>query len=68
MSDLYSRKAHFDDVKTSKDALEFHSYKYENGSVYPLAKSCFQYLQLKKARNVYDYYKEEVENKNGNNS
>lgn len=63
-----SKNASWDAVKFDKEAIEFHAYKFSTGSVYSLAKTCFQYLELKKLRSVYEYYQEEVEGKNGNNA
>ena len=59
--DNLSRKASFDSVKYDKKALQFHARKYEDGAVYPLAKQCFQYLQLLSIRTTYEIYLDEME-------
>ena len=59
--DNLSRKASFDNVKYDKKALEFHARKYEAGAVYPLAKQCFQYVQLLSIRTTYEIYLDELE-------
>lgn len=59
--DNLSRKASFDSVKYDKKALQFHARKYEDGAVYPLAKQCFQYVQLLSIRTTYEIYLDELE-------
>ena len=59
--DNLSRLALFERVKYDKKALEFHAKKYEDGAVYPLAKKCFQFIQLMKIRTTYEVYLDEVE-------
>jgi hypothetical protein len=59
--DNLSRHALFEKVKYDQKALEFHSQKYEDGAVYPLAKKCFQFLQLMKVRTTYQVYLDELE-------
>lgn len=59
--DNLSRKASFHSVKYDKKALEFHARKYEDGAVYPLAKQCFQYVQLLSIRTDYEVYLDELE-------
>lgn len=49
--DLFSKKAKFDQVRFSMDAIQFHANRYENGSVDTLAKQCHQYLMLERQRN-----------------
>jgi hypothetical protein len=59
--DNLSRKASFDSVKYDKKALQFHARKYGDGAVYPLAKQCFQYVQLLSIRTTYEIYLDELE-------
>jgi hypothetical protein len=59
--DKFSRKASFDSVKYDKEALKFHALKYEEGAVYPLAKQCFQFVQLVNIRTPYQIYLDELE-------
>jgi hypothetical protein len=59
--DNLSRKASFDNVKYDEKALNFHARKYEDGAVYPLAKQCFQYVQLLGVRSTYQVYLDELE-------
>jgi hypothetical protein len=54
-----SRKAKFEDVVKDKEALEYHVRRYEAGSVYQLAKDCFQYAQLQKTRGDYEIFKDQ---------
>jgi hypothetical protein len=59
--DNFSRKASFESVKYDKKALQFHALKYEQGAVYPLAKQCFQLIQLINIRTPYQIYLDELE-------
>lgn len=54
-----SRKAKFEDVVKDREAIEYHVRRYESGSVYQLAKDCFQHVQLLKTRNDYEIYKDQ---------
>jgi hypothetical protein len=63
--DNLSRKAKFDTVKYDQKALKFHADKYLSGSVYPLAKQCFQYVQLLKIRTPYEVFLDELEEDSG---
>jgi len=54
-----SRKAKFEDVIKDKEALDYHVRRYEAGSVYQLAKDCFQHVQLLKARSDYEVFKDQ---------
>lgn len=49
--DKFSRKAKFEQIKYDMNAVKFHSDKYLSGSVYPLAKQCFQLVQHLNNRN-----------------
>ena len=59
--DNFSRKAKFESVKFDQKALAFHADKYMGGSVYPLAKQAFQYVQLLKIRTPYEIFLDELE-------
>jgi hypothetical protein len=59
--DNLSRKAKFENVKFDEKALKFHADKYLSGSVYPLAKQAFQYVQLLKIRTPYEIFLDELE-------
>lgn len=50
MSNNYSRKARFDDVKFDEEALKFHAEKYELGFKYPLSFACYQFMQIAKMK------------------
>lgn len=54
-----SRKAKFEDVVRDSDALEYHIRRYESGSVYQLAKDCFQYAQLQKTKSSFQQFVEQ---------
>jgi hypothetical protein len=56
-----SNKAKFESVKFDEKALKFHSEKYLTGAVYPLAKQCFQFVQLLKIRTPYEIFIDELE-------
>jgi len=51
--DKFSRKAKFEQIKYDIDAVKFHADKYSNGSVYQLAKDCYQLVMYLNARGVY---------------
>ena len=57
--DKFSRKAKFEQIKYDVDAVKFHSDKYLAGSVYPLAKQCFQLVQYLKNRNSYEIFQDQ---------
>lgn len=57
--DKFSRKAKFEQIKYDMDAVKFHSDKYLAGSVYPLAKQCFQLVQYLKNRNSYEIFQDQ---------
>jgi hypothetical protein len=59
--DKFSRKAKFESVKFDKDALTFHASKYIAGAVYPLAKQCYQFVQLSNNRNSYQIFLDQSE-------
>jgi hypothetical protein len=59
--DNYSIKAKFENVKYDLKAVQYHADKYISGSVYPLAKQSFQYLQLMKIRTPHQIYLDELE-------
>lgn len=61
MSNLLDRKAKFDEVRHDLKAVLFHMHRYENGSVYTLAKQCFQYWQQLKNNPKYKALTEEME-------
>ena len=63
--DNMSRKAKFESVKFDAKALKFHADKYLSGSVYPLAKQCFQYVELLRIRTPYEIFLEELEEDSG---
>lgn len=63
--DNLSRKAKFESVKFDHKALVFHADKYISGAVYPLAKQCFQYVELLKLRTPYQVFLDELEEENG---
>ena len=56
-----SMKAKFENVKYDLSAVNFHAEKYMNGSVYPLAKQCFQLREMLRNRSVYQIYLDELE-------
>lgn len=62
MIDRFSRKAKFEEIKHDMDAVEFHAAKYLDGSVYPLAKQCFQLIEYLRNRGTYQIY---LDQKNG---
>lgn len=63
--DKLSRKASFEQVKYDLNAVKFHAEKYQSGSVYPLAKQCFQLVQYLNNRGVYQKYIDEKEGRYG---
>jgi hypothetical protein len=63
--DNMSRKAKFESVKFDEKALKFHAQKYLAGSVYPLSKQCFQYIELLKIRTPYEVFLDELEEDTG---
>lgn len=63
--DNMSRKAKFENVKYDEKALKFHADKYLSGSVYPLAKQAFQYVELLKIRTPYKIFLDELEEDRG---
>jgi len=63
--DNMSRKAKFESVKFDHKALKFHADKYASGSVYPLAKQCFQYVELLRIRLPYEIFLDELEEDRG---
>ena len=54
--DKFSRKAKFENIKYDMDAVRFHADKYLSGSVYVLAKQCFQLMQYLRSRNTHDIF------------
>lgn len=60
-----SRKAKFENVKFDEKAIKFHAAKYNSGSVYPLAKQCFQYVELLRIRTPYEIFLNELEEERG---
>lgn len=63
--DNMSRKAKFESVKFDEKALKFHADKYLSGSVYPLSKQCFQYVELLRIRTPYKIFLDELEEDRG---
>jgi hypothetical protein len=59
--DKFSRKADYEKIRYDMDAVKFHSDKYLNGAVYPLAKQCFQLTQYLEKRGVYQTHLDELE-------
>lgn len=57
--DKFSRKAKFEQVKYDMDAVKFHSDKYLSGSVYPLARQCFQLVQHLRNRNMHQIFEDQ---------
>lgn len=50
MTNLFSIKAKFDQVKFDIKAVQFHAIRWDNGSRDALAKTCYQYLQQLEAK------------------
>jgi hypothetical protein len=63
-----SMKAKFENVKYDLASVNFHAEKYMNGSVYPLAKQCFQLREMLRNRSVYQIYLDELEENLGTNN
>lgn len=63
--DNFSRKAKFESVKFDPEAIKFHAQKYTAGAVYPLAKQCFQYVQILKTRLPHEVFLDELEEERG---
>lgn len=50
MDKLFTNKAKFHDVVKNREALLYHAVRYQSGHRYPLALTCYQYVQLEQIK------------------